>query len=507
MKKTIFGFAIKSIVSNRKELQELALESLETSEAEVNERLAKCLKNGVAFHHAGLTSETRKIIEDGFRRNLIKIIVCTPTLAAGLNLPARRVIIKGYRRYDPNFGMVPIPVLEYRQMAGRAGRPHLDPYGESVLIAKNEIEFQELKENYILAEVEYISSKLKTENALRTHILSTIVSGLKNKNALMEFMSKTFYAIQYPLEDIREDIDKVLRFLENTKMLNKEKNNLYPTKLGRLISRLYIDPLSASIILNGIKDLGNIKVTDLTLLHLICKTPDMQTLYLRSGDYDWINFFAKEHKKELFTPEDYEWFLSEVKTASLLQDWISEKNEKDISSKYKVGPGDIRRIAETAEWLMHSLAELASFTRSPYSEPARTLVTRIRYGASTELLELISLRDIGRVRARRLYNAGYTNLVALREGNFKEIARLIGPKVAYNVFKQMEVPVEDIEKEFPPDLSELLTLKGIGNSRAKKLYDAGYISTEALRKGNFNEIAKIIGTKTAKNILKQLKVF
>ena len=98
--------------------------------------LHMCVENGSAFHHAGLISEQRKLIEDGFRKGIIKVIAATPTLAAGLNLPARRVIIKGFRRYDVNFGQVPIPVLEYKQMAGRAGRPRLDPYGESVLVAK-----------------------------------------------------------------------------------------------------------------------------------------------------------------------------------------------------------------------------------------------------------------------------------------------------------------------------------------------------------------------------------
>ncbi|MFQ6119689.1 MAG: ATP-dependent DNA helicase [Methanosarcinales archaeon] len=440
------GNAIKSFIDfidqiNEKELKELALEILEISETAISEKLAKCLKNGAAFHHAGLNSETRKLIEDGFRNNIIKVIACTPTLAAGLNLPARRVIIKGYKRYDPNFGMVPIPVLEYKQMSGRAGRPHLDPYGESVLIAKNYQEFSDLTKNYIMADVEPILSKLKTESALRTHVLSTVVSGFAStKDDLMEFMSRTFYAFQYPLEDILKDIDMVLIFLENNKMLeNKKEKKIKATNLGKLVSRLYIDPLSAIVILNGIKNLSeeSIKVTDLTLLHLICKTPDMQTLYLGSKDYDWIKSYVYEHSYELLLQENesYEWFLSEVKTATLLIDGINEKHEKDISDNFRVGPGDIRRIAETAEWLMHSLAELSSFIKSPYTNLAKALVYRIKYGASLELLELITLKDIGRIRARKLYNAGYTNIKKLHSENINKIAKIIGPKIAQKIFK------------------------------------------------------------------------
>jgi len=114
----------------------LAQMILATGESETCRRLANCVACGVAFHHAGLLPEQRRLVEQGFRENLIKVIACTPTLAAGLNLPARRVLIKSYKRYEYGSGMVPIPVIEYRQMSGRAGRPGLDPYGESFLIAK-----------------------------------------------------------------------------------------------------------------------------------------------------------------------------------------------------------------------------------------------------------------------------------------------------------------------------------------------------------------------------------
>jgi helicase len=117
---------------------------IDASETEASRVLAQCVRNGVAFHHAGLNSAHRRLVEDGFRENVIKVICSTPTLAAGLILPARRVFIRSYKRYDSNFGMQPIPVLEYKQMAGRAGRPHLDPYGESVLIARSYEEMEAL---------------------------------------------------------------------------------------------------------------------------------------------------------------------------------------------------------------------------------------------------------------------------------------------------------------------------------------------------------------------------
>lgn len=78
-------------------------------------------------------------------------------MAAGVNLPARRVIIHEYRRYEPGIGMEELPVMEYKQMAGRAGRPGLDPYGEAVLIARSEDEIDYLIKNYISAGLRILS--------------------------------------------------------------------------------------------------------------------------------------------------------------------------------------------------------------------------------------------------------------------------------------------------------------------------------------------------------------
>ena len=108
-------------------------------------RLAKCVKKGIAFHHAGLTNEQKNLIEDGFREGKIKIICCTPTLAAGVDLPAYRVIVKDLKRFGFR-GMVWIPVLEYLQMAGRAGRPKYDKKGEAIVIAKTEVGKEKIKE-------------------------------------------------------------------------------------------------------------------------------------------------------------------------------------------------------------------------------------------------------------------------------------------------------------------------------------------------------------------------
>ena len=123
------------------------------------ERLALCTKKGIAFHHAGLTEKQKEIIEDNFKKGVIKIICCTPTLAIGVDLPAFRAILKDLKRYGHR-GLAYIPVLEYLQMAGRAGRPNFDKEGQAIIISGSESEKEELLNRYINGEPEEIYSKL-----------------------------------------------------------------------------------------------------------------------------------------------------------------------------------------------------------------------------------------------------------------------------------------------------------------------------------------------------------
>lgn len=407
---------------------------LATGESETGKKLAECVKSGVAFHHAGLLSEQRAIVESGFRSGEIKVIASTPTLAAGLNLPARRVLIRSYKRYEGARGMVAIPVMEYRQMAGRAGRPGLDPRGESFLMAKNDAEMRDLMDHYVHGEPEEIFSKLSMEPALRTHLLSTMATGFANDaDGLKKFVDSTFYAHQQDAWHLDATIEKVLEFLIDSKMIEPD---LRPTPLGALVSRLYIDPLTARIVVDNLRSKETAKITDLTLLHLITMTPDMDTLYIQASD-GWVEEFIDQHYSEFCNEDNYDWMMREAKTAALLHEWVSESEEERIADRFRVGPGDIRRVAETAEWLMHSAGRLSEHLELGATFRIYQLEKRIHYGAGPDLLGLLDLKGVGRVRARRLHRAGYTSLDKLREAKAAEIAEVVGPKIAEKVMAQL----------------------------------------------------------------------
>ena len=443
--------------------RELSSRILASGESETAVRLAACISHGVAFHHAGLLPEQRRLVEQGFRESRIKVIASTPTLAAGLNLPARRVLIRSYKRYEYGRGMAPIPVIEYRQMAGRAGRPGLDPYGESFLLAKNSAEMKELFEHYINGSPEEIWSKLASQSALRTHILSTIAAGFaRSDSELKAFMATTFYAQQQDSWQLDVTVEKVLQFLKENGMISDVEEELLPSKLGSLVSKLYIDPLSAVIMLEALerkradRSIGQASMkssqftpaldlsraaskapTELGLIHLITMTPNMDLLYVQSAD-GWVEEFIDQHQSELYDEENYDYLLREAKTAAMLMDWIGEVNENQIASRYRIGPGDIRRIADTAQWLMHSLAELSKQLDLGITFKAEQLAERIHYGASQDLLGLLNLKGIGRVRARKLYLSGITSLEKLKAADQAGISRLLGPRIAERIFHQLK---------------------------------------------------------------------
>ena len=207
----------------KKILTQLAKEiSDEPSATKVCKKLADCIKLGTAFHHAGLKPKQRQLVEDNFKKNIIKVISSTPTLAAGVNLPARRAIIRDCKRYASGLGSVYISTSEYKQCAGRAGRPQYDDYGEAVLMAKSLSEQNTLYEKFILATPEPVTSKLGTESALRIHVLSSIASGyVHDINGMFEFINQTFLAYQHQGLNLLDLISQIFEFLSQNGFIEK----------------------------------------------------------------------------------------------------------------------------------------------------------------------------------------------------------------------------------------------------------------------------------------------
>jgi helicase len=382
------------------------LKQKQTELTSIDEKLFYCLKNGVAFHNAGLSSFQRNIIEHGFKNRLIKCIVATPTLAAGVNIPAQRVIIRDLWRYDSNFGMTPIPIMEFKQQAGRAGRPRYDKEGEAIAIAKNKEQMDLIFESYILGETEPIFSKLGSQAALRMHLLSSIATNFVDDfDSISIFIDSTFYAFQSDTFALRDDVEIVIDFLLKNGFIEKIGDKFISTLFGKRTSSLYIDPLSALQLKKALECSCNKDTISLSFLHAVCSTPDVRSLYIRKSDF-WIEEIAEKYGGDLLldlpdiTSEEYNWFLSDLKTAMLVQDWIEEISEDKIITKYNVGPGDIHNIVEMASWILYASREFARMYNFECISEINDLILQVQYGCKKELLNLVSLKGIGRVRAR-----------------------------------------------------------------------------------------------------------
>ena len=438
---------------------------------------------GVAFHHAGLSSQPRELIESLYRDRLLKVIIATPTLAAGINLPARRVIIESIWRYSElSSHLEPIKVMEYEQMRGRCGRPQYDTRGEAIILVKNQQELDLVKNRYLSNKgSEAIRSKLATENSLRMHILGAVTSGIINSySSLLEFINNTLYGFQYGNESSLESkIINMLKFLSNAGFIRTNDEVIEITALGRRVANLYIDPLSAYRLLTGIIQALNRPSEEwlmFSFLHLFCTVPDLHRLRMRKNDWDNVKKIAYQVVSYVFTKDSSstnnmdERFLSEVYTAESFRLWIEETDLTTILEKTKISLGDFHRIIDLGSWISYSTVELVKelYQLRNYSETyfmyfdtidekisagkefslqdrfqklinyLKSLEIRFKYGIKEDLLPLINLKYIGRTRARILANNGIF-LDKLSVMTVEELSAYptFGPTIAKAILEQV----------------------------------------------------------------------
>ncbi|MBI4393772.1 MAG: DEAD/DEAH box helicase [Euryarchaeota archaeon] len=407
-------------------------------------KLARLVKGGVAFHHAGLSNDQRKVVERSFKAGLLKALTATPTLAAGVNLPARRVVIRDLWRYDSETGNRPIPVLEYKQMVGRAGRPRYDKFGEAISLAKGYDQMREIMETYVHASPERIRSKLAADAPLRTHILSLIAGNVTpSLKDLYAFIDTTFFAHESERWTIESRVESMIAFLQEEGLVEGDEDDYKATDFGRRTSELYIDPVSAVIMRDALRRAAGRETTSLSFLHAASRTPNMMRLYLGRGEDAWLHAAAIDRADELLFPlgrdSELEWFLSEVKTALLLEDWTQEIADDRMEEKYRVYPGDVHNKVETAVWLVYAMKELAHLFNPDARNALTGLEIRLKAGVKEELLPLIKLKHVARVRARVLYNAGFKRPQDLVTANEATLAKLpgIGKEIAASILKEV----------------------------------------------------------------------
>lgn len=409
-------------------------------------RLAECIRDGVGWHHAGLVHKQRSLVEEAFRIGLIKFIASTVTLVAGINMPARRIIIRSLSRYSSGEGMEYWPVSLYKQAVGRAGRVKYDDRGESVVLAKSQEEADFIMDNYINGTPEPAISQLGTEPVLRMQSLGAIAGGFANTMAeLNGFFGASFYSHQKGPESLHVLTGAVRELVEWGFLSVMDGDNLKLTRIGKRVAELYLDPSVAKRMIDGLKKAASTGTTDFAYLSLMCNTGGLMDVSLRKGDFEKYMRVSQEREHELLGGVPSSWdlefepHLRALKLATILGEWIEEKRDDYILEEYNVSPGDLRARLENADWLSYSASELAIILGDKNAaSDFRKLRMRLKHGVKEELLKLILLPGVGRVRGRRLYAAGLKNVFEVKKAGLPKVASIIGVKTAKKVFDRME---------------------------------------------------------------------
>ncbi len=422
-----------------KNLSKKILHALDRPTAQC-EKLARSIEKGVAFHHGGLVNEQRRIVEDSFREGLIKAIGSTTTLALGVNMPAHTVVVRDTSRYSEGEGSARISVNEVTQLFGRAGRPKYDDYGRALLIAKSRGEINDLYERYIAAELEPVVSKLGVLPILRTHVLAFIAERfLTTEESILAFLGETLYGYQYSsMSEMRTIIRDILEELIKWGFLEKKGSVYATTKIGARVSELYIDPLSARWIIDSLMK----ERDDIANLFMITNTVEMRP-YVKSTD-DAAEAFLHYQYMLNNTSVDYDseelLFYDPVKpmsTAMMLYGWMNERTEQDLTKAFSTTPGAVFSKITNADWLLYAATELGKLSRVN-TRQLLELRIRLKYGIKKELADLVRLQQVGRVRARLMYNNGIKGVADLRkEGSGQAVERLFGKEISKRIMEQV----------------------------------------------------------------------
>jgi helicase len=255
-------------------------------------------------------------------------------------------------------------------------------------------------------------------------------------------MNRSFYFHEHRRGNLMQRaVDSALKFLVDAEMVLEIGEHLGATEFGSLVSRLYIDPRSAARIVTTLRE--RTVYADIGLLQLICSTPDMPRLYVRNTDRPQLDRMISEHEEELWLPmpsdeDESEEYFRAIKTAMLLTDWTDELPDARICERYAVGPGDIYGMVESVNWLLHATAELSRIFAPGFNIQIREYEICMKNGIRRELLPLVKLRGIGRVRARRLFNNAITTPDAVLAAGIGSVTKIIGRGIAEQIFTQLE---------------------------------------------------------------------
>lgn len=400
-------------------------------------KLAEAAEKGVVFHHAGLFNEQKEIIEDEFRKGNILMITATPSLMYGVNLPSKYVVIRDHTRWTSN-GPASIPVFDYEQMSGRAGRPQYDDVGYSYLVAKTMDEAFDLEARYVNGEIELTNSKLiDNKDAIYKQIIAQIASSLsKNLDDLNDFFGKTLYGFQmknnpsmsmFAQDSLNWELESALEFLLQNGIIRATPEGLKTTDFGNLIAKSNYAVETAVKIKEYVSTME--KLNPAEMIYALAETPDLPLISFK-GRKSKDPVRDKLSECGLFAVD----IGNPEATAVSLIEWINERNEYEIENAYNVYSASTRRSAYEASRLVkfakNTLEVLGNYSNLKDMD---YLSARLYYGVKEDIIPLVvGVKRLGRKRARLLMKTFGDNLSEASEKDLQKVEG-IGSKLAGKV--------------------------------------------------------------------------
>lgn len=444
--------------------------------------LLASMENGVAFHHADLTLEEREIVEDGFRSGEIRAIVATTTLAIGMNLPAKNVLLDGRRwkmlRQYGRWSLEDLQKSEYENMSGRAGRLALtSDFGRSILVTASPFEADAWLRCYIGREFEAIAPTLK-DAPLEDHVLDVVASGLGRSRAqiaellLASFTGKVHWKDAMGRDKFLAAIDDALSLCRSGGLVREvEDGTLALTHLGRACAAKGLGVRTSAKMALWAAESRDAAVSDLEIATLLGTTVAGAAIYvaLTRQEERRANYRAEVLARARtlgvdgrpifkgFTEDrwaaEYEESKAHKKTAILL-DWIAETPTKEIEERFEVWAGAIARIGEEYGWLGEALADICRASNWPADETERihVLAGRLAFGVEADAIPIMRLRipRLGRAAAGRLRSAGLIDVEAARQAPAEALRKVIGRKAVFDVlWARLHDEPKEAEKEAP----------------------------------------------------------
>jgi helicase len=432
----------------------------EAEETQMRDALSETLENAIAFHHADMTGDERDIVERAFREGQVRVLVATSTLAMGVNLPTKNVIVDG-RRWETN-GPFDRPALmdlsksEYENMSGRAGRlAFTSDFGRSIMVTHSRYQAESWLETYIGREFEDIVPTLKNDR-IEDIVLDLVASGMaKSRKALTDILLASFtgrvhWTTTLGNEVFIQAVTDAIEICTNGGLVRQgQKDTLSITRIGKVAASRSIGAETAAVFARWTQSAHAAPPAPIEIVTLLGQSMAGADVYIRytyreERDVDYKGEFigrlnrAGLHDRPVFAPytksrmglEDDE--AKAVKKALMLQDWIDELPTRELEQRYETWAGSIRRIGEEYGWLCEGLAAIcaASGWTTSWRRSIERLGERLTFGVKEDAVDVMKLRvrRLRRAAMQRLRDFGLLDLDELRKAEPEALKRAIGSK-------------------------------------------------------------------------------